>query len=87
MERTDYTKDKLEEIGLNLVVEPTMNVLGVKLRHLSEIVRKLDESNWKVNQIDRLSCIRIVLMPHVTKNIIDQFISDLKRICIEVGEI
>ena len=87
METTQYTEERIREIGLSLAVKPSMNVIGVKLKHLTEIVDKLLENRWRVNKIDRISCIRIVLMPHVTKEIIDEFIPDLKKTCKEVGEI
>jgi tyrosine decarboxylase/aspartate 1-decarboxylase len=87
MEVTAYTKEKLKEIGLDLITEPTMNVLGVKLKRLSEVVEKLKEKGWRVNMIERLSCIRIVIMPQISKKVIDEFIPTLKKICKEVGEI
>jgi hypothetical protein len=37
--------------------------------------------------MERLSAIRIVLMPHVTKEIIDDFIPFLEKACKEVGEL
>jgi hypothetical protein len=64
-----------------------MNVLGVKLNKLEEIVNKLVEYGWKVNKIEHLSCIRIVLMPQITKKIIDEFIPIFKKTCREVGEL
>jgi len=87
MNVTKYTEKKINEIGLNLVVKPTMNVLGVKLKNPSRVVKKLTEYGWKVNKMDRLSSIRIVLMPHVTKEIIDNFIPDLEKACREVREL
>ena len=87
MKTTYYTEKRIGEIGLNLAVKPTMNVLGVKLKNPSKVVKKLAGYKWKVNKMDRLSCIRIVLMPHVTKKTIDDFIPDLEKTCKEVGEI
>jgi tyrosine decarboxylase/aspartate 1-decarboxylase len=87
MDTTRYTEKRISEIGLYLAVKPTMNVLGVKLKHLSKIVNKLAEHGWRVNKIERISCIRIVLMPHVTKKIIDEFIPCLEKACKEVGEL
>ena len=87
MNITHYTEEKLNEIGLELVTKPTMNVLGVKLKKLSEVANKLSEYGWKVNKIDRLSCIRIVIMPQITKQSIDEFIPILKKACEEVGEL
>jgi len=87
MNITHYTEEKLNEIGLELVTKPTMNVLGVKLKKLSEVANKLSEYGWKVNKINRLSCIRIVIMPQITKQSIDEFIPILKKACEEVGEL
>jgi tyrosine decarboxylase/aspartate 1-decarboxylase len=87
MDTTHYTEKKLDEIGLCLAVKPTMNVLGVKLKHLSKVVNKLADYGWRVNKLERISCIRIVLMPHVTKKIIDEFIPCLEKTCREVGEL
>jgi len=87
MDTTKYTEKKINDLGLSLVVKPTMNVIGVKLKNPSKVVKKLTDLGWKVNKMDRLSSIRIVLMPHVTKEIIDNFIPNLEKACREVGEL
>jgi len=87
MNVTKYTQEKIEGLGLDLVIKPTMNVLGIKLKNPASVVKKLTDLGWKVNKMKRLSAIRIVLMPHVTEEIIDKFIPDLKKVCIESGEI
>jgi len=86
MDTAQYAEKKINDLGLRLVVKPTMNVLGVKLKNPSKVVKKLTDLGWKVNKMDRLSAIRIVLMPHVTKEIIDDFIPDLKKACKAAGE-
>ncbi len=87
MNITKYTEEKIMEMGLTLVTKPTMNVLGVKMKNVPEFVKKLSEYGWKVNKIDRLSCIRIVIMPQTTKKIIDEFIPVFRKTCEEVGEL
>jgi tyrosine decarboxylase/aspartate 1-decarboxylase len=87
MNTMKYAKKRIKEMGLPLVIEPTMNVLGVKINKLSEVADILSDRGWKVNKINHLSCIRIVIMPHITKKIIDEFIPVLKKTCIDVGEI
>jgi len=87
MNVTEYAKMKIEEIGLKLVVKPTMNILGVKVKNPERLVKCLTEQGWKVNRMDRLSAVRIVVMPHVTKKTIDLFIPDLKKACKTTGEI
>jgi tyrosine decarboxylase/aspartate 1-decarboxylase len=87
MDMTRYTEKRTTELGLSLVTKPTMNVLGIQLKKPGQIVKKLSEHGWRVNKIERLSCIRLVLMPQITKQIIDEFIPVLKKTCKEVGEI
>jgi len=84
---TQYTQQRLTELGLDLLTKPTMNVLGVKLKKPAVVVKKLSEKGWRVNKIERLSCIRLVIMPQITKQIIDEFIPVLHQTCLEVGEL
>ena len=86
MNITRYAEEKITDMGLTLVTKPTMNVLGVKLKKPSEVANKLSEYGWRVNKIDHLSCIRIVIMPQITKKIIDEFIPVFEKTCKEVGE-
>ena len=87
MNNTIYTQKRINEIGLNLIVKPTMNVLGVKLKNPAKVSKKLSEYKWKVNKMEHLSGIRIVLMPHITKKTINDFIPDLEKVCKNVGEL
>jgi tyrosine decarboxylase/aspartate 1-decarboxylase len=87
MKTTKYTKEKLEEMGLSLLIQPPLNVLGVKLSKPEKVAKKLSDCGWKVNTMNHLSCIRIVLMPQITKNVIDEFLPILKKTCKEVGEL
>lgn len=87
MNTTYYTEKRINEIGLDLAVKPTMNVIGVRLKNLSKVMKKLSECGWKLNKLNRISCIRIVLMPQVTKKAIDDFIPILEKVCKKVGEL
>jgi len=87
MKNTEYFTKKIKQIGLKTIVEPTMNVVSIKLKKPSLISKKLAEQGWKVNTMDRISSIRIVLMPHVKRKNIDSFLSVLEKICRESGEI
>ena len=84
---TRYIENEITKIGLNLIIKPKMNVIGVKIKNLNYVYTKLSELGWKVNKINRLSCLRIVVMPHLTKKSIDKFIPILKKVCKEAGEI
>lgn len=87
MALTEYTVQKINDIGLDLITSPTLNVITVKVDHLDDVIDTLASYGWKVNKIDHLSSFRIVIMPQTTKSIIDDFIPVLKKICYEVGEL
>lgn len=87
MDVAQYTEKRVKDLGLNLVIKPTMNVLGVKVKDPFRLSKTLTKYGWKINVIDRISCIRLVLMPHINKSTIDEFIPDLKKSCLEVGEL
>lgn len=87
MTNTFYIIKRIEEIGLKIVTEPMINVIAIKLKNPKKIVDKLSKKGYKINKIDRLSAVRIVIMPHVTKQVIDKFIPVLNKICKETGEI
>lgn len=84
---TNFLVKEINEIGLELVTKPILNVIGIKLKDPLKVVNELTKLGWKVNKMDRLSAIRIVLMPHVSKKIINKFIPDLKKVCQKTGEI
>jgi tyrosine decarboxylase/aspartate 1-decarboxylase len=87
MRLTRYTEKELIKIGLKPIIKSTMNVIGVKIKNLNEVHNNLSKIGWKVNKIERISCLRIVLMPHITKSNIDEFLFQLKKVCIDLGEI
>jgi len=80
-------KQRLNEVGLDTVIEPVLNVIEVKVKNLKEVMKGLTAKGWHVNPVERLSSFRMVMMPHITKQIIDEFIPDLEEVCKEVGEI
>ncbi|MEF8848142.1 MAG: tyrosine decarboxylase MfnA [Candidatus Thermoplasmatota archaeon] len=87
MKNTYHLYKKIKDIGLNTKIEPSMNVLAVKMKKPKQIERMLSKKGWKVNTMDRISCIRIVIMPHVTNKVIDRFVPDLENVCKRAGEI
>ena len=80
MKLTIYTEKELIKMGLKPIIKPTMNVIGVKIKNLNEVHKNLSKKGWKVNKIERISCLRIVLMPHITKKNIDEFLYKLKKV-------
>jgi len=44
---TKYAEEKIENLGLKLVIKPTMNVIGIKLKNPSKVVTALTKKGWK----------------------------------------
>ena len=83
MENTYFLKDSLEKIGYEVIVEPELNI--VAFNHpdkspevLSEELEKIN--GWKVSVANCPKAIRIVLMNHVTKTHLKEFLNDLESL-------
>lgn len=70
--------------GLSIVTQPTMNVLGLKSNTLDirRVTEELRLRKWAVSLFPHH--IRIVVMPHIKKQHIEQFLEDLNRIADEL---
>lgn len=87
MSTTEYLLSEIRKLGLDIVIKPTMNIVGIKVKNLAKIYSELDKMGWKLSQARYPKCLRIVIMPHVTKKVVDNFIIDLESVCKKVGEI
>jgi tyrosine decarboxylase/aspartate 1-decarboxylase len=87
MDSTFYLKERAGELGLNLVREPVMNILGFEMKNPGKVQKELFKLNWHTSKGRFPCCLRVVCMPHVTREVIDTFIPDLKAVCEKVGEI
>ncbi len=81
MENTKYLVSELERIGLAVPIEPIMNICGILVDDPSRVRDELEKRNWKVSLSRHPDCLRVVVMPHVTKPVIDAFVRDLKDCC------
>jgi len=86
-ENTDYLAARIEGLGLELAIKPVMNVLGIIVNDPEKVQRALAEQNWFVSKGRFPCCIRIVVMPHVTKTVIDEFLPVFEATCKKMGAI
>jgi tyrosine decarboxylase/aspartate 1-decarboxylase len=81
MMNTRFLAGELKDAGFSLAVEPTLNILAFRIsQRTKRLGEKLWKSGWFVSYVPRYDCIRIVLMPHVTRQHIAAFIQELTRI-------
>jgi len=83
MDNTKFLKEKIKELGYALVVEPELNIVAFNHPYKSpdELSKELEEINgWKVSVSSCPKAIRIVLMNHITKTHLKEFLVDLKEL-------
>ncbi|MFX1419302.1 MAG: tyrosine decarboxylase MfnA [Promethearchaeota archaeon] len=89
MENTQYLAKCINEIkGLKLATNPVMNVVGITTENSDSICKideKLRKKNWMVGKFEDFNLIRIVVMPHVQKIHLQNFINDLEKIVKELN--
>ena len=80
MENTNYLIKREKEEGLELLDEPEMNIVNLKIKNVREVKKKLYARGWGISTNPKYSSLRIVVMPHITKEIIDEFLAEIKNI-------
>ncbi|MBD3186437.1 tyrosine decarboxylase MfnA [Candidatus Bathyarchaeota archaeon] len=90
-ENTKYFRERIREHEsyLNVVVEPIINVIGIKSETrtpITEVDRLLRKKGWYLGLFKNMEppLIRVVVMPHITRNAIDAFFDDLESILKEL---
>jgi len=78
-------KEIREIKGLDIATEPTMNIVGIKSKvfNIRQIAKELRLRKWAVSLFP--NHIRIVVMPHVQKQHVEKFLSDLKDVANRLG--
>jgi tyrosine decarboxylase/aspartate 1-decarboxylase len=87
MDITFYIVKRVEEIGLEIAIEPKMNIVCMNMRDAESVFSGLSELGWKASVTREPKCLRIVVMPHVTKEVVDDLIPDLEKVCKERKEL
>jgi tyrosine decarboxylase/aspartate 1-decarboxylase len=80
MENTRLLCDELERIGVDISVKPELNVVGIRPRKPEETLNLLRDKGWNILMDTKSKSLRIVVMPHVTEEVIREFIRDLEEI-------
>ncbi len=84
MDNTKYLVKRISEInGIKLAANPVMNVVGITTENgesICEIDEALRNNKWMLGKFIDFNLIRIVLMPHVKRDHLSNFTSDLEKI-------
>jgi tyrosine decarboxylase/aspartate 1-decarboxylase len=80
MDLTIYLVAGARKIGAAPVIEPVMNVVGLRVDSPEQVREGLLRRNWHVSLTREPKALRLILMPHMTKENIDLFLEDLDRV-------
>jgi len=84
MDNTKYLVKRLSEInGIKLAANPVMNIVGITTENgesICEIDEALRNNKWMLGKFVDFNLIRVVLMPHVKRDHISNFTSDLEKV-------
>jgi len=77
MGNTRFLAQKIVKAGFTLVVNPTLNVVAFRSPNSKATTQKLWRLGWYVSYNPHYDCIRIVVMPHIKRKHLKQFLKDL----------
>ncbi len=80
MENTYYLVEKAREMGFDVPYQPEMNIVNIAVSQPNKIRDSLRKFGWAVSSSEEYETLRIVVMPHVRKNVINSFLEDLKKV-------
>jgi tyrosine decarboxylase/aspartate 1-decarboxylase len=69
----------LQALGLELVAQPTLNIVAFRSSNSKKTAESLRKRGWFVSYVPRLECIRIVVMPHLRRQHMQAFLKDLSE--------
>ncbi|MGQ4833584.1 MAG: tyrosine decarboxylase MfnA [Candidatus Asgardarchaeia archaeon] len=81
MELTEWFSKEIEAMkGVELVIKPVMNIVGIRPTNkaLDFVEKELRKRGWAISRFPEF--LRVVIMPHVKKEHLEQFLLDLEEI-------
>jgi tyrosine decarboxylase/aspartate 1-decarboxylase len=91
-ENTLYLEKRIQEIkGIESAHRPQMNILGIKTTDgIPSSICKVDENlrkmGWGLGIFKKLNLARLVVMPHIKRNHLEDFCRDLEKVVKKIRE-
>ncbi|HTX44470.1 MAG TPA: tyrosine decarboxylase MfnA, partial [Methanocella sp.] len=71
---------KMKALGLEPVIRPVLNIVTFKVPDAQTVRKRLCDMGWYVSTTSGPEALRMVVMPHVTKDVVEAYVADLKNI-------
>ena len=79
MENAVWLTNLLDEAGIEYF-EPELNLVAIKVKDVFYVANELKKMGWYVGMDEENGIIRVVVMPHVSKEMINKFVKDLEKV-------
>ncbi len=80
MELTTFLSLGLEALGFEVLLRPTMNIVAFRSANAKLLTDNLRQHGWFVSYVPRIDCVRVVLMPHSTRQHVEAFLKCLSEV-------
>lgn len=80
MKLTKMIVDAVESFDVRPVIDPVMNVVAFDVPEVERVIAGLRAKGWKVSITRQPKALRLVIMPHMRKEVIEVFINDFKEV-------
>ena len=77
MDKTYYLIKKANDYGFKPVIDPVLNIVALEDENPAETCLKLRKIGWYVSICKCVRALRIIVMPHIEKKHIDEFLGAL----------
>lgn len=75
---TERLVEGMQESGIEPVIEPVMNIVVLDVPKLDDVRKKLRAMGWTTSITRNPRAMRLIIMPHLSEEALELFISDLK---------
>ena len=80
LDNAAYLAAQLQAMGIELAANPETTVVTFRADAPDELARQLAAKGFRVNVVPRLGAVRIVVNPHVTRDLLDRFLQALREV-------
>ncbi len=80
MSLTGLMVDGAKQMGIEPVIEPVMNVVTLRVNDVNGVVEALRAKGWEVSTTRSPEALRMVIMPHVTEEMVKSFLEALNEV-------
>lgn len=85
MKMTERLVEGVKEFGVEPLIDPVMNIVALDVLELDEVRKKLRVKGWTTSITRTPRAMRLIIMPHLSEEALELFISDLGTCLKKIG--